>query len=520
MTMGGSPQLDTHRHVHRTQQSSLQVDPSPSIPPSTFQITPDLISEPRPSVSATRTALPVSTNTTDTTSPNTQSLSSISELPIDATRRSPYSFGASRDQQFEHTPKTIKGSEGRSQREAKMSASGMHRDTRDKTLGSQRPTTGIVGQKRTAAGVIKPPTGSTRRDTRVPESGGSERRRSRSIGSLSHGSRIAALSVHLRTRLSYAAAKVEKSRKSHDAQAQLPPGFLTQESGSLSPKVEESSHAGHLASPFGGIGQRVMDLGSPNGTTASAPDPTNLSSLNGIARASPVARSENLSPFSLNGDALKAHHSLASSSGPKLAPSADIVSSTAARRRRPNPNAPPYAPIHRHRRHHSQQEFGVSRPAAHSETVLVSGTPPFGPSAYNSTSYNGISSQQSQSQNTSMEQDAIETLLFMSSPGHSGYHSNSQNSQTKLNHVRSNIAAAMDAAPGASWIQNSQSDTKSSQSSNIRGRANGLEAHAGDEIDRLLDQMDSDSEDERGFSTSVMKASSVPVESSQDNFSR
>ncbi|GES57246.1 hypothetical protein ATEIFO6365_0001053300 [Aspergillus terreus] len=118
-----------------------------------------------------------------------------------------------------------------------------------------------------------------------------------------------------------------------------------------------------------------------------------------------------------------------------------------------------------------------------------------------------------------MEQDAIETLLFMSSPGNSGYRSNSQNSQNRLNPIRNNIAASLDIASNAPWSQNSQGDANSSQStqsSALRGPSNGLEAHAGDEIDRMLDQMDSDSEDESNFTAqySNLKTSSVSVESS------
>ncbi|KAL5364528.1 hypothetical protein BJX96DRAFT_136384 [Aspergillus floccosus] len=402
-------------------------------------------------------------------------------------------------------------------------APNVHRDPHHLVTEPLSSSHGILGQKRTAAGVIKQPT-DMRRDS--PSSGvdAAERRRARSISALPHGSRIAALSVHLRTRLSYAAAKVEKNRQSHDTRTQLPLEFLTRELPTTSANMVSSVKVECSPNSFGTAGQRLMELDSPDGTTVSAPDPPGFFSLHAPTRASPVARSDGNSPFSLHGDPPSPQKSHRLLPVPKLAPPADIVpSSSNTRRRRPNPNGAgnthSYAPLSRHRRHHSQQDVRTSQSNASSETVLVPGTPPLGPTAYTSTPYNGTSSQQTQSQNTSMEQDAIETLLFMSSPENSGYRSNSQNSQTRLNPIRNNIAASLDIANSAPWSQNSQQDTNSSQStqlSTLRGPSNGLEAHAGDEIDRMLDQMDSDSEDESKPPArySNVKTSSVTAESS------
>ncbi|KAF9890758.1 hypothetical protein FE257_005627 [Aspergillus nanangensis] len=380
------------------------------------------------------------------------------------------------------------------------------------------PSKAAAGQKRTAGGLVKPAS-----SARYPRSIGVEnstpRRRSRSIGSLSHGSRIAALSVHLRTRLSYAAAQVEKSRKAQNAQTQVSLDFLKKESPTLTPTP---------APPLIDSAQAEYDPSSDQrlvGSPMSAPDPSH-NPLQGTARNSPIARSENFSPFSLNDAQLKFQESQRTLQVPRLAPPADIVSSTTSNnpRRRPNPNEPRMAsffpPLHRHRRHHSQHEIGAHQPPSSSETILVPGTPPFGASAYNSiTSQNNPTQQQSQTQNTAMEQDAIETLLFMSSPGNSGYRSNSQNSQNKNNQIRRNIAAAMDPAPRHSRHQISQPEGKSSHSSAPpRNPVGGLEAQAGDEIDRMLDQMDSDSEDERGFVSRFpprVKLGSAPVDSSR-----
>jgi hypothetical protein len=101
-----------------------------------------------------------------------------------------------------------------------------------------------------------------------------------------------------------------------------------------------------------------------------------------------------------------------------------------------------------------------------------------------------------------MEQDAIETLLFMSSPENSGYRSSPRPLQTAP------TQNSLDASLYGNSIGNMPGGNQSSQSSNHRNgigsksTAMGLETHAGDEIDRILDQMESDSEDEGRFSSS------------------
>lgn len=115
-----------------------------------------------------------------------------------------------------------------------------------------------------------------------------------------------------------------------------------------------------------------------------------------------------------------------------------------------------------------------------------------------------------------MEQDAIETLLFMSSPGNSGYRSNSQPSQQQ-NHFPSSIGTST----GVPWTQNSQSDHDSSQPTGKKeALESGLEANAGDEIDRMLDQMESDSEDEKPLARDMAKKGIVKTESTSDQHCR
>lgn len=102
-----------------------------------------------------------------------------------------------------------------------------------------------------------------------------------------------------------------------------------------------------------------------------------------------------------------------------------------------------------------------------------------------------------------MEQDAIETLLFMSSPENSGYRPSPRHLQP---------AATQRSLNESIYPQNSDVSTNPSQNSQSDASYNGhmlapenhglgLEARAGDEIDKLLDQMGSDSEDDSLFAS-------------------
>lgn len=250
---------------------------------------------------------------------------------------------------------------------------------------------------------------------------------------------------------------------------------------------------------------QAMDINSPDGTTVSAPDPSAPSHSQFQQEhlgASPKTRSGSSTPFIPQHDRSRSHGSTPTI--PRLAPPADIIpQSSNPRRRRPNPNeacnSQRYSPFPLHRRHHSQQEFSVSKPAPNPDTILVPGTPPLGaPSGVTSTPFGPLSSRHIQG--TAMEQDAIETLMFMSSPGHSSYHSNSQNSQPQPSLVRNSVSNSIDSVSSSRWGQGSHHKDESEQSgSHGHGSNAGLESQAGDEIDRMLDQMDSDSEDEKPF---------------------
>jgi hypothetical protein len=127
-----------------------------------------------------------------------------------------------------------------------------------------------------------------------------------------------------------------------------------------------------------------------------------------------------------------------------------------------------------------------------------------------------------------MEQDAIETLLFMSSPENSGYHPGSQRRPTTLNtSFESQMGLSLDGV--ATGTQSSLSSgprtprkvefvpgtSSGYQSPPVLavpgGSAVGLEAQAGDDIDRMLDQIeDSDSDGEINFASYGFHSISQP----------
>lgn len=159
----------------------------------------------------------------------------------------------------------------------------------------------------------------------------------------------------------------------------------------------------------------------------------------------------------------------------------------------------------RHRRHHSHQEASAAR-LNDSRGVLGPGTPTFTPSSCGPTSaHNGFYRPRTHSENTSMEQDAIETLLFMSSPENSGYRSSPRPLQPPATQhtLNATLSSSRNAVGGG--ITQPSPDDNSRPRMNSRHRSRGarveIEARAGDEIDRLLDQMDSDSEDEGRYAS-------------------
>ncbi|KAJ5209514.1 hypothetical protein N7449_003893 [Penicillium cf. viridicatum] len=328
-------------------------------------------------------------------------------------------------------------------------------------------------QKRTAAGDFKStldiPT------VHAADVNGAARRRSKSTGSSAYGSRIAQLSVHIRTRLSYAAAKVEQARQSREA----------------TPQTALRPHKS--ASPL-----------SPSASSDIAPLPAGNSMP--FSRDFQTSSNGNSHHFSSHNRSRSAFSSNQFLPIPKLAPPVDIISSNGHnQRRRPNPNAVSnpsnHSPISRHRRHHSHQENGLTQPL-NGQAVLGPGTPSLSSSHTHAptSTPNGFYRHRTHSQNTLMEQDAIETLMFMSSPENSGYRFSPRPLQPAS--TQSSLNESINTSSNGAHHDGSQ-ESQSSGSHNGREprRKPGLEAHAGDDIDRLLDQMDSDSEDEDRYAS-------------------
>ncbi|KAL4864808.1 hypothetical protein BDV12DRAFT_7144 [Aspergillus spectabilis] len=318
------------------------------------------------------------------------------------------------------------------------------------------------------------------------------RRRSKSIGFSPRDSRIADLSVQLRARLSHAAARIEKKRQSQTSQFQPPAGFLQNNTSAPILSTEALPRIGLPLSTLEIDGQQLTANGSPS--APDVPAPSSPYPPDAQIRPSPV---RGLYPPSQPDPQKHFGFSTTREYSPLgLAPPADIIPSRVNdQRRRPNPNISVstlrHTPFFCHGRRLSQQELQIDL-----DVTLVPETPPLRPATLATLApYNGLSEN---SQSSSMEQDAIETLLFMSSPGTSGYHSNSQNSlhdQDVMNIDRS-------ASQSVQWpVKPNDSQSSSRQ----RGTGN-LETQAGDEIDLMLDQMNSDSDDDANYTSNHSNA--------------
>lgn len=139
-----------------------------------------------------------------------------------------------------------------------------------------------------------------------------------------------------------------------------------------------------------------------------------------------------------------------------------------------------------------------------SPRVVGPGTPLIPPTSRAPTSsQEGFYGSRTQSQNTSMEQDAIETLLFMSSPENSGYRSSPRPLQTLATQRSLNESIYSNHNSVRSHPSQGSQSNGSQTSGDLKYKTLGLglEANAGDEIDRILDQMESDSEDDARYAS-------------------
>lgn len=252
-------------------------------------------------------------------------------------------------------------------------------DTPLLTQGSKRTASGTV--KTTISGVMENP-------MRAPPG-----RHSRNTSVDSNASRIGELSAQLKTRLSYAMVKVQNGWERHTIEEleELP----SQRGSPVASSVNADAFRRSLDSP------RISDRGRrPSGVSENSDQhmaSPGHASPTGISRSLSGTPSSFWRPGSNSQPAAHTHFAFtaspAASSAPALAPAADIVS---RRNRRSNSTHAPPMLSTTHRKHYS--DLGG-----------MPTTPTTGPRA-------GILRMPSQQ----AEKDAVDTLLFMSSPNNSG----------------------------------------------------------------------------------------------------
>ncbi|ODH20176.1 hypothetical protein ACO22_05953 [Paracoccidioides brasiliensis] len=410
------------------------------------------------------------------------------------------------------------------------------------------PTEIPQGQKRTANGEMKSTVFPAPFQSLKPVTA---TRRSRTMSIDSTGSRITELSAQLRARLSYAAAKVEKEWPirtleeehtvlpglgySSTSQSPLPLGFKGSSSCPMRPKHSRARHSISSTSATDGFSKlrnpdSADDLVSTTPMSLT-PNHNQVSSSNGNPRIpplTPAAAFTNANP-------------------PKLAPPADIISGNgSATRRRPNPNDSLIQNGRPNQNNYQKMTFTVRGHSASStqttnSTVAILDSPPQSQPQLSlqsatpdtTTTTMPVPKLRTPSQNALMEKDAIETLLFMSSPENSGYHPSSQNTQ-QSDYSNTHLTLPPPPLPRPSPQQTSSvggrlglgihldntcnstrpprkvsfADDISNWSNDayLRDGSNGLREHeAGDAIDRMLDELgDSDSESEGSWLTRFM----------------
>ncbi|KAL8952587.1 MAG: hypothetical protein Q9222_001502 [Ikaeria aurantiellina] len=254
---------------------------------------------------------------------------------------------------------------------------------------------GTQAQKRTASGEVKQSwIGQTNHG-----------RHSRNTSTASKTSQISELSNDLRTRLSYAMFKVQNGWQAHNlneleaiAAQKLSPASVTQQRpfGATSPP-DDSAHppSSQDTQPFSPERSRQTYQFQPSQAALLSP------------ASPPQAQQHTYEDFfrdeARTGGILDSTKSKNSPHrGPTLAPPVDILPRTARRTHAINGNQPPLPPP--------------------LQTANFPSTPPPPQPQHNPSTATTRTLQTPTQQKSAMEQDAVETLMFMSSPGNSGYH--------------------------------------------------------------------------------------------------
>lgn len=175
--------------------------------------------------------------------------------------------------------------------------------------------------------------------------------------------------------------------------------------------------------------------------------------------------------------------------GPSLEPPAHIFSRNT---RRSNPQHKPP----------TLYTKSLSNLSTSSETSAQSFVPATPPPA----SQRRATATRTPSQNAAMEKDAVETLLFMSSPINPGYHTHSRNGLSPGTPIRTpnrvagkHVGFAATGTGGSVGRESSDDESRSlslpkSRTAQLRSGLESIDKE--DDIDRMLDAMDSSSDDE------------------------
>ncbi|KAK8242932.1 hypothetical protein IWZ00DRAFT_546462 [Phyllosticta capitalensis] len=284
------------------------------------------------------------------------------------------------------------------------------------------------GAKRTASGLIKPPTSAYAGN----ETGASSTAHSRNTSTESGLSRIGKLSAELKTRLSYAMIKVQNGweQKSIDE-------LETVASQRNSPAVQTPTFARTIASPRGADSRRQSAHSAPDHASPSRGSP-----LNSISRAYPSSYPNSASRADDRGrPTTSSTTSSNDSSTPSLAPSVSI--SPKCHRRSTSDRPPPklgtyqpkpqpqesttaypttptgkyQGPARPHQRNHSNSPY----PQAHQTQTPTTRQGQLPPRS------GGIPAGILRMPSQQAEMDAVDSLLFMSSPNNSAHFAQQHN---------------------------------------------------------------------------------------------
>ena len=294
------------------------------------------------------------------------------------------------------------------------------------------------------------------------------------------------LSNQLKTRLSYAMVKVQNGWQSRSidelevmtSQQNSPVSTAStlrrpNESSRPSSSSNQPNHAGFTQSSERSTATPEYHSSTPRRHTTTS----------GHDYANPQSGSSAQSPSSANTtrtyESFWREHSeqgtprpppSASSTGPSLAPPADITPRN-ARRTNTSSTQPP------------RLQTNNSRTEGKGDIIRIPATPP--------PHHRPVA--RTPSQNAAMEKDAVETLMFMSSPKNSGYHPTTS-TQTQKTPLRNQVAFDKRAVPGSGMVNGSPLPKPSDILHRERLRTDR-------DVERLLDEMPNDSSSSSSISS-------------------